>query len=112
MKLLIVGSRSIEQFDLEGYVPSETKWIISGGANGVDTLAEEYADRHRLTKLIMRPEYEKYGRAAPIKRNESMVDLCDRVLVIWDGSSKGTHHTVEYAKKKQKPLELVIVKTP
>ena len=45
MKLLIVGSRSITDFDLQGHIPPETDLIISGGANGVDTLAEQYADK-------------------------------------------------------------------
>ena len=41
MRLLIVGSRSIENFDLSGYVPSKTELIISGGAKGVDFSAEK-----------------------------------------------------------------------
>ncbi len=107
MKLLIVGSRSITDFDLEGYVPPETDIIISGGANGVDTLAERYADEHRITKLIVRPEYKRYGRAAPLKRNEQMVDMCDEVLVIWDGVSKGTKYTVDYAHKSGKKVTVI-----
>ena len=107
MKLLIVGSRSITNFDLEGYVPPETDIIISGGANGVDTLAEQYADKHRITKLIVRPEYKRYGRAAPLKRNEQMVDMCDEVLVIWDGVSKGTKYTVDYAHKSGKKVTVI-----
>ena len=112
MKLLIVGSRSIKNFDLEGLVPKETETIISGGADGVDAIAEAYADRHRLSKMILRPQYHKYGRGAPLRRNDEMVELCDRVLVIWDGHSKGTAHTLEYAKKKQKPVEVICVETP
>ena len=74
MKLLIVGSRSIKDFDLSPYVGAEVDTIISGGACGIDRLAEQYADRHRLSKYILRPHYELYGRAAPIKRNEQMVE--------------------------------------
>jgi predicted Rossmann fold nucleotide-binding protein DprA/Smf involved in DNA uptake len=99
MKLLIVGSRSITDFDLEGHIPPETDLIISGGANGVDTLAEQYADKHRISKLIIRPDYARYGRGAPLKRNAEMVDMCDAALVIWDGASSGTKFTIEYAKK-------------
>ena len=35
MKLLIVGSRGITDFDLTPYIPSEADTIISGGADGV-----------------------------------------------------------------------------
>ncbi|MBO5939069.1 MAG: hypothetical protein J6Q82_06180 [Clostridia bacterium] len=109
MKLLIVGSRSIERFDLSEYVPPETELIISGGAKGMDRIAEKYADEHRISKLILLPKYERYGKAAPIKRNEQMVEIADMVLVVWDGSSKGTRATAEYAKKKNKPLTLLVV---
>lgn len=107
MKLLIVGSRSIESFDLAPHVPEDTDTIISGGAGGVDTLAEQYADTHRLSKYIIRPRYELYGRAAPLKRNEEMVDIADAVLVIWDGVSRGTQHTIKYAKNKGKTLTVI-----
>ena len=107
MKLLVAGSRSIKEFDLSPYVPKETELIISGGAEGVDKLAEEYADAHRMSKLILRPRYELYGRAAPLKRNEKMIEIADAVLVIWDGKSRGARYTVEYARKKNKKLTVV-----
>ena len=110
MKLLIVGSRSINEFDLTGYVPPEVELIISGGAAGADTVAEKYADKNKISKLILRPQYEIYGRAAPIKRNDIMVDIADSVLVLWDGKSKGTKHTIGYAKKKNKPINVILVK--
>lgn len=109
MKILIVGSRSIKEFDLSEYVPKETELIISGGASGVDSIAEEFADKHRISKLIMYPKYEIYGRAAPLKRNEIIVDIADEVLIIWDGKSRGTKHTADYAKKKNKKVHLIIV---
>ena len=109
MKLLIVGSRSIDNFDFSGYVPEETDLIISGGAKGADTLAERYADEHKLSKWIFRPKYNLYGKAAPLKRNKEMVDLCDAVLVLWDGVSKGAMFTAEYARSAGKPTEVIKV---
>ena len=64
MKLLIVGSRSITDFDLSPYVPAEVDTVISGGAYGIDGLAKRYADQRRLSKYIVRPRYDLYGRAA------------------------------------------------
>lgn len=107
MKLLIVGSRSIKDFDFTQYISKEVNTIISGGANGVDTLAEQYADKYRLSKMIIRPRYDLFGRAAPIIRNEQMVDMADAVLVIWDGHSKGSQYTIEYANRKNKPITIV-----
>lgn len=107
MILLIVGSRSITDFDLSPYIPSDVDTIISGGASGVDSLAERYADMHRLSKYIIRPRYDVYGRGAPLKRNEKMVDMADAVLVVWDGRSRGALYTLNYAKKINKPTTMI-----
>ena len=109
MKLLIAGSRSIKTFGIDRFIPTETTLIISGGAAGIDTIAEEYADRMRISKIILRPDYKTFGRSAPLKRNEEMVDMCDRVLVFWDGVSKGTKYTINFAKKVGKPIEIIMI---
>lgn len=109
MKLLIVGSRSINEFDLAPYVPEGVELIISGGACGIDSIAEKYADDHRISKLILRPKYELYGRVAPLKRNEQLVDVCDTVLAVWNGQSKGTMYTINYARKKNKKIIEIIL---
>ena len=108
IKLLIAGSRSVQTFNLSEHIPPSVTTIISGGAQGVDKLAEEYADQKRLSKIILRPNYALYGRAAPIKRNEEMVALADCVLIIWDGKSKGTKYTAEYAKKQNKQTTIIL----
>lgn len=109
MKLLIAGSRGINNFSLAEYVDKDVDLIVSGGAKGVDTIAEDYADKKGVSKLILRPDYKKYGKAAPLIRNEKMVDICDKVLIIWDGRSRGTHHTIDYAQKVGKPLTIITV---
>lgn len=109
MKLLIAGSRSITSFDLSPYVPADVELIITGGAKGIDTLAEAYAKERGIPTVTVKPCYERYGRAAPILRDEEMVDLADSVLVIWDGASRGSRHTADYARKKGKPLTVAEV---
>ncbi len=110
MKLLIAGSRGITDFNLAQHIPPEATVIISGGAKGIDTLAEKYADEHGLEKIIIKPNYPKYHRGAPLKRDEEMVELADEVIVIWDGASKGSKYTADYAKKKNKPVTVIEVK--
>ncbi len=107
MKLLIVGSRSIKNFDLSAHIPNDVDMIISGGAQGIDSLAEEYADRRNISKLILRPDYKKFAKGAPLVRNKRMVEETDSVLVIWDGSSRGTLFTIEYARKLGKPTTVI-----
>lgn len=107
MNLLIAGSRSIKNFDIEKHIPPETTLIMTGGADGIDRLAESYADKKRLSKLVLRPQYQLYGRGAPLKRNEKLVELCDVALIIWDGVSKGTKYTIDYASKLGKNVILI-----
>ena len=109
MKLLIAGSRSITSFDLASHVPEGAALVITGGAKGVDALAEEFARERGIPTLTVKPVYERYGRAAPIRRDEEMVDMADAVLVIWDGVSRGSRHTAEYARRKGKPVTVVSV---
>lgn len=110
MKLLIAGSRSVTKLELEKYLPENVDCIITGGAAGVDTIAEKYADERGIFKIIIKPEYRLYGRAAPLMRNIAMVDMCDTVMAFWDGISKGTKHTIDYAKSSGKEVMVFIIK--
>lgn len=69
MKLLVAGSRSIKNIDLTKYITGDIELIITGGAKGIDEIAEKYADDHKLSKLVLRPQYQIYKRGAPLKRN-------------------------------------------
>ena len=107
MKLLIAGSRSITDFDLSPYIPDGVDEIISGGACGIDAIAEKYADDHKISKHILRPKYHLYKRGAPIKRNKEMIEMADAVLIVWDGRSRGTRSTIQYAEKLKKTIKVV-----
>lgn len=106
----VIGSRGIKQADLARYLPAETAMLISGGAAGVDTLAEEYAKQHGLPIRVIRPNYALYGRKAPLLRNRQIVECADLVVALWDGSSPGTAFTVEYAHERGIPVRLYIPK--
>ena len=107
MKLAIIGSRNIQIDDLSPYIPSDCDEIISGGARGVDTCAAEYARNHGLKLTEFLPEYDKYGRAAPIVRNRAIVEASDEVLAFWDGSSRGTKSVIDFCQKTAKPCRVV-----
>lgn len=109
MKLAIIGSRSITT-ELQPYLPKNIKLIISGGARGIDTLAQEYANKHNIPITVFLPDYKTYGKKAPLIRNELIVKEADFILAIWDGKSRGTYHTIDIAKRLHKPIHIVIFK--
>lgn len=50
----------------------------------------------------------KYSISKLFKRNEYIVDNCDRLIVCWNGEkSGGTYATMNYANKMQKPLTML-----
>lgn len=99
MKLAIIGSRSLCVNDLEKYIPEDITEIVSGGAKGIDSCAKSYALSKGLPYTEFLPEYNKYGRAAPIVRNKSIVAYADVVLVFWNGKSKGTKSVIDFCEK-------------
>ena len=107
MKLAVVGSRNIKEIDLAPYTEGVTE-IISGGARGVDTLAAAFAIANGIRLTEITPNYERYGRGAPIKRNYEIVDSADRVVVFWDGQSRGSQSVIKYAEKIGKPCQVVL----
>ena len=74
MKIAVIGSRSILTADLDTYISDDDE-IVSGGAVGIDSCAAEYAEKNGISLKVFIPEYEKYGRGAPIVRNKQIVDI-------------------------------------
>ncbi len=99
MKIAIIGSRNLDVKNLGDYLPEGVAEIVSGGAKGIDTCAAEYARANALKLTEFLPEHGKYGRAAPIVRNKTIVEYADFVLAFWDGKSKGTLSVIKYCEK-------------
>lgn len=108
MRIAVVGSRNITVENIGQYIP-QCDEIISGGARGVDTCAAAFARCRgiRLTEIL--PQYDLYGRAAPIVRNRLIVDMADQVIAFWDGVSKGTLSVIKYAGQTGKPCRVIRV---
>lgn len=113
MKVAIIGSRSFTDYErLEKRLSSINvviDVIVSGGAKGADSLAVDYAKSHGIELVEFLPEYNKYGRAATIVRNRQIVDASDAVIAFWDGTSKGTKNSLDYARKKNKQVVIELI---
>ena len=104
MKLLITGSKQIADFDLSKYIPENTECIITGENKGIEAIALKYADENQIEKHIFISENNSIS-----KRNRSMVDEADAVLIFWDGKTKNTVNIVNYASKKRKSVTVVFI---
>ena len=104
MKVAVIGSRSITSYPLDEVIPADTEEIISGGARGIDTLAREYAQAHGIPCTEIRPDYARYGKGAPLRRNLEIIEKADLVIALWDGKSTGTAHTIRKCREIGKPV--------
>ena len=107
MKIAIIGSRNIEIENFDLYLPQSVSEIVSGGAKGIDTCAKKYAEKNNIKLKEFLPQYDRYGRAAPLKRNVEIIKYADEVLAFWDGTSKGTKYVIEMCKKLGKKVMVI-----
>lgn len=118
LKTIVAGSRTITSFetvaDAIESAPFEIESIVSGCADGVDTLGEQWAEQNDVP--INRHPYEDYrsmaderGMPAPLVRNEAMAECAEALVAVWDGESSGTEHMLQQARNEG--LEVHLVRT-
>lgn len=108
-KVAIVGSRSFDDYEalcrFVGECVSETpSLVVSGGAQGADTLGERFANERTIPFIPFIPDWNSYGKRAGFVRNEQIVTAADIVIAFWDGQSRGTANSIEIARKLGKQL--------
>lgn len=102
IKVAVVGSRSLTIEAIEKYIPMQATEVISGGAKGVDMCARKFAKENGIKLKEFLPDYKRYGKGAPLKRNLQIIHYADIIIVFWDGKSKGTKFVIDNAKKLKK----------
>ena len=110
MKVAIIGSRGLRLPVPEELVPKTTTLILSGAANGIDRMARAFALEHHIPIHEVLPDYDRYGRSAPLCRNDAIIDAADYVLAIWDGKSRGTAYVIRRCRVLKKPLRVLRVR--
>lgn len=84
----------------------EVTGVVSGGAGGVDSIAraEAIAAGKPLTEFLA--DWKTYGKRAGFVRNPDIVAAVAEVHAWWNGTSRGTAHTIELARKAGKPVHV------
>jgi len=122
MKIAMVGSRNFSdmkfaQFKIQQIlifaIPDcdenkEAPILISGGAKGIDSLAEKTANQYQIETKIFIPDWDKYGKRAGFLRNQLIINEADKIIAFWDGKSPGTKHSINLAINAGKPVDIYV----
>ena len=128
MKIAIVGSRHFDDYSLLKRIlkayQQEVTSIVSGGAKGADTLAEQWSlEFLNQSPIIIRPNWKdisqanaiikhdnkgnSYDARAGLRRNELIAQQADLIIAFWDGQSKGTKQIILYGQQIGKEVNVV-----
>lgn len=111
MKIAIIGSR-------EGFTKEEVKKVmddnfdyeydrlITGGARGVDSFAIEIADKGAKSPHVIEP-INPSNKFSYLLRNVEIITEADKIIAFWDGKSRGTKFVIDYAKARNKNIEVI-----
>jgi hypothetical protein len=108
LKVIIAGSRDITDYSLiyrtVFYVKEKFQWpiteIVSGGARGVDSLAERFAEEQDIPLKVFPADWNTNKKAAGPIRNRKMAEYADALIAIWDGESRGTKNMIDEATRR------------
>lgn len=108
VNLIIAGGREFDHYPtlesicnhaLTSFKDGVTISVVSGGARGADALGEQWAKQYGLPLILMRADWNQYGKRAGILRNIEMAKIATHCICFWDGKSHGTSHMIKTAQK-------------
>lgn len=104
MRVLVCGGRDYMDFDHvqeilnQWHMGANFSLLIAGGQTGADTLAETWAYINKVPTLIIKAEWQKFGKAAGNLRNTRMLVEGLPTIVIAFPGNVGTADMVKQAK--------------
>ena len=121
--LCIAGSRDLYLtremlHSLFNWFGLDPDFVIHGGATGVDAVAASLAKKGKWATLhagqvaVYSADWEAYGKAAGPIRNRQMAERADALLLIWDGSSRGSASMKQEAAQAGIPIYECILRAP
>lgn len=111
-KIVIAGGRDFDDFEGMSKILDKIDWgpedeIVSGTADGADTLGERYALVNEIKVKKFPAKWNQFGRKAGFLRNEEMARYCTGGIIFWDGKSKGSRSMIYLLNKESKPCKVV-----
>ena len=110
MRIAVIGSREAlknASLLILKQMPVNISEMVSGGANGIDQAAAEVANTLNVPLKLFLPDYERYGKRAPLVRNLEIIEYADEVVAFWNGRSRGTQHVIASCLQRGKPVRVI-----
>lgn len=112
--LAVIGSRDFKDKDFLFKKLDKNKQrialVVSGGANGADTFAKEWAESRGKPLLTFYANWKNddgtTDRGAGFRRNRWIIENADYVLAMWDECSPGTGNSIKIAKQLNKKVQI------
>ena len=115
MRLIVAGSRNFFDYNfvknsIKTFVEEKNitiSEIVSGNANGVDKLGEQYAEEYTIPTILFPAKWKQYGKSAGPRRNKEMAAYGDYLIVFWDMQSRGTRNMIDCMITEKKPYTII-----
>lgn len=109
MRVLVCGGRDYDDYATLVWHLSELdpEVIIHGGAKGADSLAGRYAQENTIPVEVFEANWEEYGRAAGMLRNQRMIEKGKPDYVLAFKGGRGTLDLITRAYGKDIPFKYV-----
>ena len=108
MKVIIAGSRHIDDFDTLQALIEGTGWdideVVSGGCHGVDMMGEQWAEQNGIPVKQFVADWIRFGREAGELRNREMAQYADGLILLWDAKSPGASCMMRESAKAGIPI--------
>lgn len=112
-RVIIAGSRTFENYRMAKETLDKVfskHWptaIVCGEAKGADTLGKRYAMDRGIPVDSYPADWVNHGKQAGYIRNEQMADNADALIAFWNGTSSGTKHMIDTAKKRNLQVRVI-----
>jgi hypothetical protein len=105
-RVIISGGRGFKNYEMlkehvSYYIltlPPDDVEIVSGCAEGADTLGTQYAGEYHYAIKFFCADWKGLGKAAGPIRNKQMAEYATHLIAFWDGKSKGTKNMIDEAR--------------
>jgi hypothetical protein len=115
-RVAIVGTRgaSLERQRIVELVvkelPEGTIIITGDEAYGVDSYAVKAGTDAGFVVVKCYAPWNSRGKSAGPIRNNVVVEMCNYLIAVWDGKSRGTKNAIDTAQRMGKEVEIFEVK--